>query len=64
MRMTYDQVQRFNEMAHYYMSKCEYRVNANGTAVCSLHVLPCEKVFKKGKCEAVAREWNKGGEEE
>lgn len=64
MRRTYDQVQKFYEMANDFMSKCEYRVNAHGTAVCSLHVLPCEKVFEKGKCEAAAREWNKGGEYE
>ena len=61
----YDAENRFLEKAHYIMSKCQYRRDMGGVGVCSLNVLPCEKVLYKGECEAVA-EWykSKGGEDE
>ena len=52
----YDAERRFLEKAHYFMGKCEYRMNVSGVGVCSLRVLPCEKVFRDGNCEAVF-EW-------
>ena len=63
--MRYDEANRFYELAHYQMEKCKHRRNVDGVGICPLHVLPCEKVFLKGQCEAVA-EWvsNKGGEDE
>ena len=61
----YDEANRFFELAHYHMNKCEYRRNVNDIGVCSLHVLPCERVFQKGQCEAVAKWWShKGGDTE
>ena len=49
----YDAENRFLEMAHYFMGKCDFRKDVNGIGVCSLYVLPCEKVFRDGNCEAV-----------
>lgn len=51
----YDGEKRFLELAHYHMDKCEYRKNTDGIGICSLHILPCEKVLYKGNCEAVAK---------
>jgi hypothetical protein len=58
----YDAERRFLEKAHYFMGKCEYRMNVSGVGWCPLRVLPCEKVFRDGNCEAVY-EWMKEGEE-
>ena len=51
----YDAEKRFLELAHYHMNKCEYRKNTGKIGICSLHILPCEKVLYKGDCEAVAK---------
>ena len=62
---SHDEAHRFFELAHYHMNKCGYRRNMDDVGVCSLYVLPCEKVFLTGQCEAVAK-WlsNKSGEDE
>lgn len=59
----YDAEKRLMEVIHYHMEKCQYRREVEGVGVCSLNLLPCEKVLYKGACEAVA-EWyqNKGGD--
>lgn len=49
----HDATERFMQVAHYKMSKCDYREELKGVAMCSLYTMPCEKVFKKVKCEAV-----------
>lgn len=61
----YDSEQHFIEQIHHVMSKCQYRRDMYGVGICSLNVLPCEKVLYKGDCEAVA-EWyhSKGGDTE
>lgn len=52
----YDAENRFYELSHYVMQKCGYRRDVGGVGICSLNVAPCERVFLRGECEAVA-EW-------
>ena len=62
--MKADENEKFMQQIRYVMSKCHWRRDMGGVGVCSLNILPCERVLYKGECEAVA-EWykdNKGGE--
>lgn len=49
----HDATERFMQSAHYIMSKCDYREELKGVAMCPLYTMPCEKVFWEANCKAV-----------
>lgn len=38
-----------------YIDDCKWRSSVDGTDICNLHVLPCERVVEKCKCEAIRK---------
>ena len=62
--MKADENEKFMEQIQAVMSKCQWRRDMGGSGVCSLNILPCERVLYKGECEAVAEWYRKGQKDE